>query len=360
MLNNQDVINFWDGMLDGERRDSQLRQYSELTFINNTQESYTNAPAKRKFRPKSATTATPYSASVFEETDGIYINNAIESLGTVIGRTARNLTVTDRKSRYFHAFGMNGVIDLSDNSTDTQLSNFNQDFQAKIKQQLPAPTFSQTNSIASQLEEIQNTLHGSRDDKCYLKKYIKNINQAKTIEKYNTTKRLYIFVLELLLYDGYIFDEDEAEKFSEHDYQVKVWGQLMETVFRGSGVILHWSDRVSANCKRAGQRMKMDLRVIANTLTKQDVQADTGAGELSKKVEKSKLYRDKLKSVLSSKLNLNQRLDESPFSKINAKTIFVPFVIIMGLEAIVYTLNMASNGFVLPNKNYETKTTKRR
>lgn len=121
MLNNKDVINFWDGMLDGERRGSQLRQYSELTFINNTQESYTNAPAKRKFRSKSATTATPYSASVFEETSGIYINNAIESLGTVIGRTARSLTVTDRKSRYFHAFGMNGVIDLSDNSTDTAI-----------------------------------------------------------------------------------------------------------------------------------------------------------------------------------------------------------------------------------------------
>lgn len=179
---------------------SQLRQYNELTFINNTQKLYNTSSAKRKFKPKqtTATTATSSSsnitASVFEETDEIYINNANESLSTTIGRIARNLTITDRKSRYFHALGMNGIIDLSDNSTDTQLSNFNQDFRAKIKQQFPAPTFSQTNNIVSQLEEIQNRLHGSRDGRNYLKKYIENINQAKTIEKYKTTKRLYIFV----------------------------------------------------------------------------------------------------------------------------------------------------------------------
>ncbi|KAI9476524.1 MAG: hypothetical protein EXX96DRAFT_596545 [Benjaminiella poitrasii] len=324
-------------MLDCERRDNQIRQYNELIFINNAQDSYTVTSAKRKFRSKPATTTSDNNASVFEEADGIYINNANESLGTTIGRTARNLTVTDRKFRYFHALGMNGVIDLFGTSTGSQLSNFNQDFQAKLKQQFPIPTFSQTNSIGSQLEEIQNRLKGLRDDKSYLKKYVEKINQAKTVEKFNTTKRLYIFVLELLLYDNYIFNEDEAENLSENDYQVKVWGPLMETVSRGA----------------PDKKMKMDSRVIANILTKQDIQDDTGTGEVSKKVEKSKFYKDKLESILFSKLNLNQRLDKSSFPVINAKTIFVPFAIIMSLEAVIYTLSMASNGFVLDVKNHE-------
>jgi hypothetical protein len=340
-------VSFWDGMLDCERRDNQLRQYNELTFINDTQESYPIISAKRKFRPKQAATIPStinITASLFEETDETFIDGIDESLGTTIGRTARNLVVTDRKSRYFNALGMNGVIDLSDNSSGSQLSNFNQDTQAKVKQQFPTRTISQTNNIIDQLEELQKAVHDSRDDKSYLKKYIGCIKQAKTTEKYNITKRLYTFVLELLLYDSYIFDEDEYKLLSEGDYQVKIWGPLMETIFRGSGIILHWGDTIPSNCKRAGKKIKMDLRVIANTLTKQDVQADTGAGELAKEIEKSKFYKDKLKAVLSSKLNINQRLDKSPAASIDPKTTLIPFIIIMGFEAVVYTLYLACNG----------------
>ncbi|CEP15733.1 hypothetical protein [Parasitella parasitica] len=98
----------------------------------------------------------------------------------------------------------------------------------------------------------------------------------------------------------------------------------LRNLFRGYGIILLWGNTISANCKRAGQKMKMGLRVIANTLTKQDSQADTGSGEFSKKVEKSKILQGQIK-----------RLGESPFPKIEAKTIFMPFVIIIGLEAVI-------------------------
>lgn len=64
----------------------------------------------------------------------------------------------------------------------------------------------------------------------------------------------------------------------------------------------------------------------------------------------------RLKKVNITRINwslsypVNQRLDESVSPTIKANTIFVLFVIIMGLEAVVYTLSIASNGLYVVNE----------
>ena len=108
----------------------------------------------------------------------------------------------------------------------------------------PPPTVT-TPRIDERYTEIQLKIqHASNENGRYYKRYLEKLNMFKTNEKYGTTKKLHVMILELLLYDSYIFDEKDSKLLSEGDYVVKVWGPLLETLFRSSGTMLHWGDTV--------------------------------------------------------------------------------------------------------------------
>lgn len=120
-------------MLDTERRDADSNQYTEITFINQTQEQYTNAllPVKRKSTEKVKSSAVGIEIDTFEETDSMHVEGMEETIATWVGRDGRVTAVTDRKSRYFNALGMNGILNLSDTSEGSRLSKFSADMQKK-------------------------------------------------------------------------------------------------------------------------------------------------------------------------------------------------------------------------------------
>ncbi|KAG2227677.1 hypothetical protein INT45_004719 [Circinella minor] len=235
---------------------------------------------------------------------------------------------------------MNGTLDLSDNSKNSQLSKFSVEVQKEIKYLFPPPTVT-TPPIDQKYAEIQQKIqHTSNDNGRYYKRYLekldmfktgaiifgyfhfrgqvlKNPNKEgllpknlvhpfKTKEKYGTTKKLYVIILELMLYDDYIFDQKTSKLLSEADYVVKVWGgPLFETLFRGSGTILHWGDTVAENIKATGHNIKIDLRIIS-CLDNEKMAPNFATGEVAKDIWISKFYKDKLKTVLSRKMDLNQ------------------------------------------------------
>ncbi|PHZ14089.1 uncharacterized protein RHIMIDRAFT_278174 [Rhizopus microsporus ATCC 52813] len=90
--------------------------------------------------------------------------------------------------------------------------------------------------------------------------------------------------------------------------------------------------------------MKFDLRIISHTLSCQGIKADVAAGEFARSVDESKLYRDKLKGVLISKLNMNQRYKEimGLGFDCNATQLNAPFIVVMGHEAVLYNLTKTS------------------
>lgn len=106
-------------------------------------------------------------------------------------------------------------------------------------------------------------------------------------------------ILELLLYDSYIFDEKDSKLLSEGDYVAKVWRPLLETLFRGSGIVLHWAE----NIKATGRNIKMDLRIIVSF--DNEKMPNIATGEIAKEIWKPKFHKDKSKTVLSSKTDLN-------------------------------------------------------
>ncbi|KAI8887283.1 hypothetical protein K501DRAFT_330694 [Backusella circina FSU 941] len=351
VIQNSDVTNFWRGMLETERRDSNLNQYTEMTFINQTQEQYTNRPlpVKRKSIEKATSSVVGIEINTFEETDSVHVEGMEETIATWIGRDGRITAVTDRKSRYFNALGMNGILDLSDTSEGSQLSKFSVDTQNKIRQLFSLPHIT-TPYIEQRFEEIQNELcHTTIENGRYLKRYLEKLDMFKSKEKYSISKKLHTIILELMLYDSYIFDPKDSKFLSEGDYVVKVWGPLLENLFRGSGSVLHWGDTVPDNIKAVGRTIKMDLRII-NSLGDERVMPDFATGEISKSVLKSKFYQDKLKTVLTSKMDLNQFVESSLKFYADTPSIYIPFFIITELEATVCVLYLGSNGLYVINE----------
>lgn len=301
-------------MLDAERRDDNLNSYNEITFINQTREQYVNPPPPSK-RKDSKTIASPPSAaeiSSFEESDSLFIDGLEESLATWVGREGRATVVVDKKTKYFNALGMNGILDLSDVSESSQFSKFPINLQKEIKLLFPSPTVT-TPLIDGRYAEIEQEIKLTPNENGrYYKRYLEKLDMFRTKEKYGTTKKLHMIMLELLLYDGYIFDEKDSKLLSEGDYVVKVWGPLLETLFWGSGTVLHWGDTVAENAKATGQSIKMDLRIISSFDSQKNV-PNFATGEIAKDIWMSKFYKDKLKTVLSSKMGLDQFVES--FSK---------------------------------------------
>ncbi|CAO3679023.1 hypothetical protein G6F70_009100 [Rhizopus microsporus] len=137
VLKNNDVKGFWAGMLDAN-----LNQYNQMAFINQTQEQYANPPPpdKRKSSEPTASLVTAVEINSFEESDSLHIEGLEESVATWVGCEGKATIVVDRKTRYFNAPGMNGILDLSDNSESSQFSKFPVELQKEIKQLFSLPT----------------------------------------------------------------------------------------------------------------------------------------------------------------------------------------------------------------------------
>ena len=95
--------------------------------------------------------------------------------------------------------------------------------------------------------------------------------------------------------------------------------------------------------------IKMDLRIIS-CLDNEKMTPNFATGEVAKDIWMSKFYKDKLKTVLSSKMDLNQFIESFPKSYKNTLPAYIPFIIMADLEASVYVLYLGSNGLYIINE----------
>lgn len=78
---------------------------------------------------------------------------------------------------------------------------------------------------------------------------------------------------------------------------------LRLTIFR--------SDTISGSCKKAGQKFKLDLRLVM--IQDDENIVDSCTGEMDKKATVKKIYGDNLKFTIASKCNLNTFIKEVPY-----------------------------------------------
>ncbi|KAI7847743.1 hypothetical protein BDC45DRAFT_525199 [Circinella umbellata] len=128
--------------------------------------------------------------------------------------------------------------------------------------------------------------------------------------------------------------------YSEFDLQIKFWGFVFETWFgENQKILLHWGDTMSKPCKNLNFRFKLDLQLL---VWKEDRPVfDGGTGEVARKATPSKLFSDRLKSVLATKCHLNSFLKEATYLKESDITeVRFPIVQMMGLDAHLCVLKL--------------------
>lgn len=100
-------------------------------------------------------------------------------------------------------------------------------------------------------------------------------------------------------------------------------------------------DTISPHLSLSNLYFKLDFRIIVKDFNTDDLDAVTGEFARQSSTASSKLYKDFLKSALTTKVHLNAALKRMPFiPPTKIKTVVAPMIQIMGLSCVVYGMNI--------------------
>ncbi|CEP13710.1 hypothetical protein [Parasitella parasitica] len=114
---------FSDGLLNHENRERSLNVYQKIN--SDTSSSQFKPPIAQKSKRKQSSDHSSQPSRqriVVNEVDGVFFPGLSSSIGSFIGTLASNSQIFDRKSRYFVTLGMNGILDMTDITAGSQLS----------------------------------------------------------------------------------------------------------------------------------------------------------------------------------------------------------------------------------------------
>lgn len=185
------------------------------------------------------------------------------------------------------------------------------------------------------MEKFKTALKNEEDEE-YLDFTLDSVSNIKTDDKLHILEDCYLFVLKTHLYHRYIFDPMYTH-MSEADYVVKVWSPLFEIMFRSLGqhfsslVITHWDETINPQVKKDHMNLRMDLRFVSSSLADSNKTVDMSTGEFAPCVYKSKHYKDKLKTALASKSQMNDIFQKFPgLTEEIITSTAIPFILVMG------------------------------
>ncbi|KAK4509965.1 uncharacterized protein ATC70_008115 [Mucor velutinosus] len=238
---------------------------------------------------------------------------------TQLKADTKKIAVDDMKSFYLKTIGMNSIREVSDKPAGSDVS------------------FGKLSNIANECKGIVKAKKGNA------KKSLKLIQKVHDkADKYDMVKNVYEIILELHVYDAYLFEKSYETLLSEANLVVKLWGPLYEKLFRGSNVMLQWGDATPDAIKECGLKSRLDLRLFSWDGSK-DTIVELGVNEFSREAKTAKYYYDLQKMCLCSKAYINQIIKNFPgLTAEMIKAIQVPFVITMKFQAQVYIIKMES------------------
>jgi hypothetical protein len=240
------------------------------------------------------------------EVDGVFVLGLSSSVGSFIGILASNSQIFDRKSRYVVTLGMNGILDMTDTTPDSQLPHLPEEALQACQNKF-APDQREIN--LDTIEKYEELLFlNEKNYRNFLQKSLDCIKYSRIPDQDDIVCDVYQHILKVHLYSPEVFTEKARNFLSEQDYIIKFWSYIIETVFRSSGVMAHWGDTISYFSIENGTLTKMDLRLINLCADSLKEALDVGNAEFAKKESESKYYKDLLKAVLSSKIHLNELL----------------------------------------------------
>ncbi|KAI9467606.1 hypothetical protein BDB00DRAFT_303074 [Zychaea mexicana] len=149
-----------------------------------------------------------------------------------------------------------------------------------------------------------------------------------------------INILKQHTFKSHMLSDKYLEEGSETSLIVKYWGMVFEAYFSyHQDIQLQWGD-TSSSIQQVRHLFNLDIRVLATNYTTH-IEAATGEVAKVAAVTETKLFQDRLKSVLVSKAHLNSILKKMPnITEDMVKSIQVPIIQALGTTCFVYSMTL--------------------
>ncbi|KAF7720893.1 hypothetical protein EC973_005794 [Apophysomyces ossiformis] len=231
--------------------------------------------------------------------------------------------------------GMNNVVDMTDESSGSQLYALSRTQQSELRQILDhQPNYERLDQDNDGIYDIIKKY--SNNKKHAIDKLYGKLKQATPLSSQWILHKMVIFLLEIYCYDSYLLDLEFRPSLSEADYIIKFWGPLIDILLKGSSVWAHWGDTIAISDQKLN--LRMDLRLLCKSISSGH---DTANGEFGKTATVNKYYGDKLKLVLNGKNQLNHLLKEHHG---DAKDVKICLLQVLGFEAELYYMWIYGDG----------------
>ncbi|CAO3699365.1 unnamed protein product [Rhizopus stolonifer] len=330
-------------ILDAERRRVTSRQLLSIEIeednIQAAKELLQNQRSTRSKRRSVSEINAPTAKKNKVFPDLINIAGLSGSLGKNLARLGEEIQPDSNESRYFCFLSKNGIIDLTDSTCNSQLT------------QLGGPHIRNflNQNYAYKLPDLKNLTNVGKK----FNEIVKKIRPANLTSSYNTIdtqitsspqerviKDIYRHILQQHAFKGHMLTDNYFLNCSELSTITKYWSPILESYFgEKKNLFVQWGDTLSVDCKSLNLNYKLDLRMVVGT-ERGPVEAATGEFASDKATTEGKLYRDKLKSVLASKCHLNALLEKLSFLPVSqVSNIRLPILQVMGQSISLYVIS---------------------
>ncbi|KAL9550721.1 hypothetical protein PS6_005383 [Mucor atramentarius] len=110
-------------------------------------------------------------------------------------------------------------------------------------------------------------------------------------------------------------------------FLVKFWGPVIELFFDANHYCVQWGDTTLPHLSLSNLYFNLDFRVVVIDFNADELDVVTGELARQSSTISSKLYKDFLKSALTTKVHLNTALKRMPYlPAAKIKTVVVPMI----------------------------------
>jgi hypothetical protein len=150
-----------------------------------------------------------------------------------------------------------GILNKTDETSGSKLAEQPGESVNACQKMFPNPKRTIDTTTITGYENLLVT--GEKRYREFLIKSIESSKSSQIKDKYDIIKDIYQHILKTHLYSPEIFTEKTRSSLSEQDYTIKLWGYLIETIFRSTQILPHWGDTISPFSSKLGILAKMDL-----------------------------------------------------------------------------------------------------
>ncbi|KAI9262219.1 hypothetical protein BDA99DRAFT_70653 [Phascolomyces articulosus] len=286
--------------------------------------------------------------------DNIMVVGLTGTLGHNLEQLSEKINVDSKKYKYFFYLSKNMVLDMTDKSQESHITKLHitMDKLKKYKYDKMVEKEQWQEATKKLNHLVKKVNSSSRAKKCSQAiDIIDTRSLGASAEEASSAKKIYTHIMDFHTYKQHQLSDDFISKCSEMSIATKFWSPIFETFFGyDKNLFIQWGDTLSFDCMDESLPFRLDIRMILEA-EKKTVEAATAEIASHSRSISSKLYNDKLKSVLASKCHLNALLKKlDHLDSTTLQDVHIPIVQVLGLSVTIHTLSMIDKKLYLLQK----------